>query len=50
MLARDGASLVEGRREEGVVGVAVDLPRQAAGDLEEGLKGGGLEQWELAAG
>ena len=50
MLAGDGASVVEGGRDEGVVGVAVDLPGQAAGDLEEGLLGGRRKQRELAAG
>ena len=44
MLAGDGAGLVEGGGEEGVVREAVDLPGQAAGGLEESLEGGGLEQ------
>ena len=50
MRGRDGAGLVEGGGEEGVVGEAVDRSGQAAGGLEEGLEGGCLEQRELAAG
>ena len=50
MLCGDGAGLVEGSGEEGVVGEAVDGSGQAAGGLEEGLEGGRLEQRELAAG
>ena len=50
VLCVDGSCLVEGGGGEGVVGDAVDLPRQAPGALEQGLDGGRLEQGQLAPG
>ena len=50
VLGVDGARLGDGGGGQGVVGDAVDAPRQSAGGLEQGLDGGRLEQGQFGAG
>ena len=50
MVGVDGSGVFERGGGQRVVGDAVDLSRQAARALEQGLDGGGFEQWEFAAG
>ena len=50
MLGGDGAGVAERGGGQGVVGNAVDEPRQSARALEQCLDGAGFEQGEFAAG
>ena len=50
MVGIDGAGLVECGGGECIVGDSVDLARQSAGALEQGLDGGGFEQGQFATG
>ena len=50
VLGGDSAGLVDGGGGEGVVGDAVDEPRQPARALRQRLDGGRFEQGEFAAG